>query len=235
MPKKISTLIADDHGLFRSGLKQALGCEMELDVVGEASTGREVLSLMPQLQPRLLLIDIVMPELNGIETIRQLAADYPGTCVLVISTYTAGRYVGEALEAGASGYVAKGASMSELNEAIRTVLNGDTWLSPSVAGAVVHRYVRSGSGNGNGNGNGEKDGDGRHRHDAATSTLSPREREVLQMLAEGYAGKQIAAALNLSVKTVDTHRAVVMRKLKLQNLAHLTKYAIREGITTLDY
>jgi DNA-binding NarL/FixJ family response regulator len=227
---KTPTLIADDHGLFRFGLKQALTCEMSLDIVGEATTGREVLAMMPQLRPRLLLLDIVMPELNGIEVIRQVKADYPDTFVTVISSYTTGQYVGTALEAGASGYVTKGASMSELVEAIRAVLSGHTWLSPSVAGDVVHRYVR----NGNGNSSNGSNGNGGLHGKGSNTALTSREREVLQMLAEGYAGKEIAAALHLSVKTIDTHRAVVMRKLKLQNLADLTKYAIREGITTLE-
>lgn len=245
---KTRIVLADDHNLFRSGLKQLLDHEPDLEVIGEASNGREALALVEQLRPNLLLIDVVMPELNGIDAVRSAVAHHPGTRALIISGYPHGRYVGDALEAGASGYVTKTAAMSEVLEAIRTVLAGRTWLSPSVADAVVTRYVRNhgyadhdgdhgshGNGSGNGNGNGNGNGHARGHATAAARTLTAREREVLQLLTEGYASKQIAGHLKVSVKTVHTHRASAMRKLELQSLADLTKYAVREGITTLDY
>lgn len=213
-------VLADDHAMFRQGLRSMLESQPGLAIVGEASTGRDAIEVVTQTQANTLVTDLVMPDLNGVETTRAVMTQNPQMKVIALSAHSNENYVGEVFQAGASGYVLKSAAVTELIEALRLVSKNGTYLSPGVTNLVVDRYVRN-----NGNGNG----------DSPYHSLTPREREVLQLVAEGYPTKEIAAMLSVSTKTVETHRQAVMRKLELRSVAHLTKFAVREGITALTY
>lgn len=218
----IRVLIVDDHQIVRDGLRSMLGKQMDIDVVGEAENGREALVRARELSPDVVVMDIGMRELNGIDATRQLLADSPRIKVVALSMHSDRRYVSEMLAAGASGYLLKDSAFDELTQAIRTVSEGRTFLSQGVAGVVLEDYVRRVSGTAD---------------EAPTQTgraLSSREREVLQLIAEGASTKEIAARLHLSVKTVETHRRQIMDKLGIFNIAGLIKYAVREGLASLD-
>jgi DNA-binding NarL/FixJ family response regulator len=213
----VKILIVDDHKLFREGLRALLEEEKNMQVVGEASEGRATLALCRQLKPDIVVMDVTMPDLNGIEATRQITAACPHVRVIGLSMHTEQRFVAEMLSAGAVGYLPKNADSDELLRAIRTVAKDQTYLSPVIAGEVIREFIRQ-------------------RPAAASSALSPltdREREVLQLLAEGKSMKEIAAVLNLSVKTVHTHRQKIMDKSNLRSVAELTKLAVQEGLTTL--
>ncbi|MCM2358425.1 MAG: response regulator transcription factor [Geobacteraceae bacterium] len=213
----IRILLADDHKIVRDGLRSLLEKEEGMEVIAEADTGRAAVRLAALLAPEVVLMDIAMPELNGIEAARQIIAAVPGCKVIALSMHADKRYVMEMLKAGASGYLLKDSAFEELAHAIRTALDNRTYLSPQVSELVIGDYVQQlQKGNG-----------------SAFSVLSPREREVLQLLAEGNSTAQIAAGLHVSVKTVETYRQHIMEKLNIRNIAELTKYAIREGITSL--
>jgi len=214
----IRVLVADDHRLFRDGLRTLLERDAGLEVVGVAADGQSVLAQVGTCRPDVVLMDVSMPGLNGLETTRRLRADHPEVAVLMLSMHADHRFVVEALRAGALGYVPKDCEFSELRAAIRTVNGRQLFLSPSLAGRVVRDYLAL-------------MGD---RPDSAFSVLSAREREVLQMLAEGRSAKDIAVALGVSIKTVESHRKNVMDKLDIHSVAELTKYAIREGLTHLE-
>ena len=220
-------LLADDHQIIRQGLKALLEGQENFEIAAEAGDGRNAVKLARELQPQVVVMDVGMPDLNGVEATRQVINQVPGVKVVVLSAHGEQKTVREALRAGASGYLMKDMAFEELVTAINTVLSGKIYLSPNVAGAVVDGYLRPGNGDGNGNGN----------HTAeepnAFARLTPREREVLQLMAEGKSTKQIAMALHVSVKTVETHRRQLMEKLDLHSVAELTKYAIREGLTSL--
>lgn len=188
-----------------------------MEVVGEAGDGRTAVDMARDLRPGVVVMDVSMPNLNGIDATRQIIAHAPQAKVLALSAHGDRRMVRDALVAGATGYLLKDAATEELVEAIRAVLAGETYLSPRVADTVVQDYARSG-------GDSEKN-----------ARLSPREREVLQLMSEGKATKEVAMALGVSVKTAETHRRSIMEKLHLFSVAELTKHAIREGLTTLDY
>jgi len=211
-------VLADDHRMFRDGLRSLLMAHADLEVVGEAEDGLGALQLARELQPDLLILDLSMPGLNGIEVTRRLALDSPATGVVILSMHGDRRYVREALRAGARGYVLKEAGFSELSHVIAEVLAGRLYLSPAVGEQIVQDYLRLADDEPGG----------------VFAVLSAREREVLQMLAEGKPTKAIAAELYLSVKTVESHRKQVMDKLGIRSVAELTKYAIREGLTSLD-
>jgi DNA-binding NarL/FixJ family response regulator len=211
-------LLADDHRLFRDGLRTLLEQEADLEVVGVAADGQSVLSLVGTCRPNVVLMDVSMPGLNGLEATRHLRADHPDVAVLMLSMHVDHRFVVEALRAGALGYVPKDCEISELSAAIRTVCRRQLYLSPSLAGRIVQDYLALMD----------------NRPDSAFSVLSAREREVLQMLAEGASSKDIAGTLGVSVKTVETHRKNIMDKLNIHSVAELTKYAIREGLTHLE-
>lgn len=257
-----SVLLADDHSMFRHALRRVLEAEPDLHPIAEADDGQEALAQMRIEPAELVIADAVMPVLNGIELIPKLLNEFPDTRVLILSGYAQASFVGRALECGASGFVTKSSPVGSLLEAIRHVVRGRTYLSPGVADVVVQSYVRgNGQRRAETNGHGERGLGGDHNGHAsghrggtavlpgqramqmvashstalAPKTLTSREREVLQMLAEGHPTKAIANKLCVSVKTVDTHRATLMRKLDLSGIAQLTKYAVREGITTLDY
>jgi len=215
---RIRVLLADDHRLFRDGLRTLLEQEADLEVVGVAADGQSVLTQIGTCRPNVVLMDVSMPGLNGLEATRHLHADHPDVAVLMLSMHADHRFVVEALRAGALGYVPKDCEISELSAAIRAVFRGQLYLSPLLAGRIVRDYLAM-------------MGD---RADSAFSVLSAREREVLQMLAEGRSAKDIAGTLSVSIKTVETHRKNIMDKLDIHSVAELTKYAIREGITHLE-
>jgi DNA-binding NarL/FixJ family response regulator len=213
----IRVLLADDHRMVREGLRSLLKHEADVAVVGEAEEGRTAVRMASELQPDVVVMDVSMPDLNGIDATRQVLAACPSTRVVALSAGSDHRAVAEMLRAGATGYVVKDAAFEELAVAIRTVVGGQVYLSPAVAGTVVDGYARGGAA-------GPK---------SVFEKLSGREREILQLMAEGRATKQIATDLRVSVKTVETHRRNLMEKLEIDSVAELTKYAIREGITSV--
>jgi DNA-binding NarL/FixJ family response regulator len=214
---EIKILLCDDHKIFREGLKTLLAAERGMRVVGEAADGAKAVSLAASLRPDIIVMDISMPVLNGIEATRKIIAAGKGGRVIALSMHSDRRFVAEALKAGARGYLLKDSAFEELSAAIRSVHAGKTYLDPAVASAVVDDYV----------------GRIAASERSAFTLLSGREREVLQLVAEGKSTKAIASALKLSVKTVETHRNRVMGKLRVDSVAALTKYAVREGLTSL--
>ena len=214
MPETI--LIADDHRLLREGLRALLERD-GFRVIGEADNGRSAVRLAKQLQPDIVITDIAMPDLNGVEATRQICVEAPRSRVLALSMHTESRFVMGILEAGASGYLLKDAAFEELSIAIKTISKGQIYLSPAIAGVVVRQSLA-------------RPGTNARR---SQTELSKREREVLQLIAEGKPTKKIAAMLHVSVKTVETHRKQIMDKLDIHSVAELTKYAVREGVTFL--
>ncbi|MGE5219269.1 MAG: response regulator [Chloroflexota bacterium] len=214
MPHTI--LIADDHRLLREGLRALLERD-GFRVVGEADNGRSAVKLAKQLQPDIVITDIAMPDLNGVDATRQICVEAPRSKVLALSMHTESRFVLGILEAGASGYLLKDAAFEELSIAIETISKGQVYLSPAIAGVVVRQSLaRLGT-----------------QSTLPQAELSKREREVLQLIAEGKSTKKIATMLHVSVKTVETHRKQIMDKLDIHSIAELTKYAVREGVTSL--
>lgn len=216
---KVRIILADDHNIVREGLRSLIEKELGMEVVGEADNGRTTVKLAMDLKPDMIIMDVSMPDLNGIEATRQITHDLPDIKVLALSMHSDKRFVAGILKAGASGYLLKDCAFEEMAGAIRAVADGGTYLSPGVAGAVIQDYVRRLS-----------DSD----TPTVTSALTPREREVLQLLAEGNSTKEVASRLNVSIKTVETHRRQLMDKLDIHSIAALTKYAIREGLTALE-
>jgi two-component system, NarL family, response regulator NreC len=221
----IRVLLAEDHQMVRECLRAALEKEGDIQVVAEAPNGREAVRLALQTLPRVAVMDVVMPELNGIEATRQILAEAPSIKVLALSMHSERQFVAGMLSAGASGYVLKDCAFEELADAIRTVAADQTYLSPGIAGIVVSDYVQqlthppAGSAPAGG---------------SETAPLTAREREVAQLLAEGKSTKEIALALQVSPKTIETHRHQIMEKLGIHSIAELTKFAIRAGLTSLD-
>ena len=213
----IKILIADDHQILRQGLRTLLEKEPDLEVVAEADNGRSTVRLARETQPEVIIMDVAMPDMNGIEATRQIISEMPKVKVIALSMYADRRFVANMLKAGASGYLLKDCASEELVRAIRVVLAHKTFLSPGVTDVVVKDYVQAPAG----------------QDTSVFSVLSNREREVLQLMAEGKSTNQIAECLHVSVKTVETHRQQMMQKLKIHSVAELTKYAIREGLTTL--
>jgi DNA-binding NarL/FixJ family response regulator len=216
MPMKI--LIADDHRLFRDGLKNLLAKQEEFLVTGEAGDGVEVLAAARRLKPDIVLMDISMPGLNGIEATRQILSEVGGVRVVMLSMHSDRRFVIESLKAGAVGYLLKDSAFEELLLALRSVAANRVYLSRLVNDSVVTEYVSM----------------VKRAPRSAFSLLTGRERQVLQLLAEGKTTKETAVYLGVSVKTIETHRKQIMDKLELHSVAELTKYAVREGLTTLE-
>jgi len=214
----VRIVVADDHQIFRDGLRALLVARSDFEVVGEAQDGLEAIDLVTSLKPEILILDLAMPGLHGIEVARRLHESNPSTRIIVLSMHSDRRYVIEALRAGAVAYVLKEAGFSELIDVIREVRDGHLYLSPLVSEQVIKDYIRLA----------EVD------EGSAFALLSAREREVLQLLAAGRATKEIASELHLSVKTVESHRKQIMDKLEIHSVAELTKYAIREGLSSLD-
>lgn len=210
MKKTIRVLLADDHALVRQGFRKILAAEADMEVVGEAANGREAVEEAEKLQPDVVVLDVAMPELNGIEAARRLAERAPRARVLALSMHKDSVYVREILRAGARGYLLKDAFDHELIHAVRAVADGKGYLSPEVSEAVLSDYRK-------------------HVSDPL-DLLTSREREVLQLLAEGHTNKEIAAKLNLSVYTVDAHRGRLMEKLNLHSIGDLVRFAIRSGV-----
>ncbi|MGD9494822.1 MAG: response regulator [Armatimonadota bacterium] len=215
----IRIILADDHTVMREGLRNLIDAEPDMEVVAEARNGREAVELAKQHAPDVVIMDIGMPELNGIEACRRITSEHRSTRVLALSMHADKQYAAGMLGAGATGYMLKDCAFEDLVEAIRKVARGQTFLSAEMAGVVIRDYVDRLSG-----------GAG----DSAFSVLTDREREVLQLVAEGYTTKQIAEKLYVSVKTIESHRQNIMDKLEIHSIAELTKYAIREGLTSLD-
>jgi DNA-binding NarL/FixJ family response regulator len=215
MPVRI--VIADDHRIVREGLRHLLEKRTDFKVVGEAPDGESAVRLAKELSPDIVIVDISMPGLNGIEATRRILAERPEIRVLALSMHSDRRFVIETLKAGASGYLLKDSAFDELARAIEVVMARGAFLSPAITEMVVRDYVlQSGCDD-----------------DAVFSVLTPREREVLQLMAEGEPTRAIAAHLAVSVKTVETYRQQIMEKLDLHSVAELTKYAVREGLTEL--
>jgi DNA-binding NarL/FixJ family response regulator len=214
----VKILLADDHKIMRDGLRSLIEKQRGMEVVAEAENGRAAVKLTRKFRPDVIVMDINMPDLNGIEATRQIVAEFPGTKVVAFSMHTDHQFVAGALKAGVSGYLQKDSAFEELERAIRTVTNNQTYLSPRIAGDVVGGYVEKLVA----------------EESADPASLTDREREVVQLYAEGHTTKQIADLLNLSVKTIETHRRHIMEKLNVTSIAELTKFAIREGLTTLD-
>jgi RNA polymerase sigma factor (sigma-70 family) len=229
----MKVLLADDHRIVREGLKSLLEAQDDMEVVGEAGDGRQALEMAARHEPDVVVMDVAMPQLNGIEATRRLISDQPETKVVALSMHSDRRYVAEALKAGASAYLIKDGAFDELVSAIRAVVANKVYLSPRVAGVVVDDYVRRLPGENRANPDEDGNG-GAGAIPSAFQKLTPREREVLQLMAEGYATKEIASRLHVSVKTVETHRRQLMEKLQLYSVAEVTKYAIREGLTSLE-
>lgn len=232
---KCKVLVVDPESIFRHTLCETLAAQSDLAVVGQTGSGRHAVALAAERRPDVLLLDAVLPRLSAADTIRQVLAEAARCRPLALSRHTGSSVVLQAMEAGAYGYVVKSAAFEELLDAIKAVRAAKTYLSPAIAEIVVEGCFHHGGRSRRGRLNGrENNGHGEDRRGVPVRVLTPREREVLQLLAEGLSSKQIALLLTVSVKTIDTHRMAVMRKLALPSLAHLTKYAIREGLTTAE-
>jgi two-component system response regulator NreC len=209
--QSLKIVLADDHTIVRQGLKLILSAQPDLEVIGEAANGREALDLVQKLKPDVVLMDVAMPEMNGIEATRRMVEVNSRVKILVLSMHKEAVYVREILKAGARGYILKDAIDSELLNAVRSVARGDGYISPAVSGALLSDY----------------------RKDVIdpADLLTKREREVLQLIAEGQTNKEVATRLNLSVYTVDSHRGKIMEKLNLHSTGELVRFAIKNGLS----
>jgi two-component system response regulator NreC len=214
----IKILLADDHKIIREGLRSMIEKESDMSIVAEAGNGRSAVKLVRELSPDVVVMDISMPDLNGIESTRQILDNNPDIKVVALSMHSDKRYVVNMLKAGAKGYLLKDCAFDELIKAIRTVLAGHICLSPTIDDLVIEDYIQQVA----------RDNSWDHEE------LSSRELEVIQLLAEGNTTKQIGKELNISIKTVETHRVRIMKKLKINTMADLTKYAIREGMISIE-
>jgi DNA-binding NarL/FixJ family response regulator len=217
--KRISVLLADDHAVVRQGLRALIEIEPEIFVVGEAANGREAVALAGKLQPSVVLMDVAMPVLNGIEATRQIILESPGTKVLVLSSYSTDWFVKDMVRAGAAGYLVKQTAAADLLKAIREVHEGNAFFSPSIAARLRdsqrHALVHG-------------------RGIEESRVLSPRELQALQRIARGFSNKEIAVDLGISIKTVEKHRQQVMNKLNIHDIAGLTRYAVAQGMLEAD-
>ena len=210
----IRIILADDHAILRHGLSKAFEKESDIEIIGQANNGHTAVDLVRELSPDVIIMDIGMPDLNGLEATRIIRKDYPNVKVIGLSMHSSDKYVREMFKAGASGYLLKNSPFEELIEAVRIVNSGKTFISPSVGDMIVKEYITK-----------------PQEERSAFSVLSLREREVLQLMAEGKTTKQAARVLHISPKTVEAHRLRIMAKLEVDSIAQLTKYAIQEGLT----
>ncbi|HXF67691.1 MAG TPA: response regulator transcription factor [Burkholderiales bacterium] len=212
---RLRVILADDHTLVRAGLRSLLGQLPEVEVVAETGDGREVLALVPRHRPDIVLMDITMPGMNGLEATAHLRKDHPGVKVVILSMHASEEYVLQALRAGAAGYLLKDSATLELALALQAVARGETYLSPPISRQVVENYMR------------------RVGEDVRPlAALTARQREILQLIAEGASTKDIARRLELSVKTVESHRAQLMERLGIHDVAGLVRFAIRHGLVS---
>jgi two-component system response regulator NreC len=214
----IKIVLADDHQIVRHGLRSLLSAEPDMQIVGEADNGRAVVKMVQEKSPQVVIMDISMPDLNGIEATRQILNEAPGIKVIALSMHSDSLFVLNMFKAGAAGYLLKDCALEELVKAVRTVLNRKIYLSPGISDIVIKDFVIGWS----------------PPESSAYSILTTREREVLQLMAEGRNTNQIAESLCVSVKTVEAHRKQLMNKLDIHSVAELTKYAIRQGLTSLE-
>jgi len=214
----IKIVIADDHSIMREGLRLLIEKEGDMEVIGEAENGRRAVEMAETLKPDIIVMDVSMPDLNGIEATRQIVGRIEGIKVIALSMHSGREFVMDMLQAGVSGYILKESCPEELARAIRLVASGKTCLDPEITNLAIDTAVHPQA----------------DREHPVAEELTRREREVLQLLAEGKTTKQIAGQLFLSTKTVDTHRRQIMKKINVDSLAELTKYAIRMGLTSLD-
>jgi DNA-binding NarL/FixJ family response regulator len=213
----ITVLLVEDHTLVRAGIRELLRNLDGIEVVAEASNGREALELIEKHMPNVVLMDIAMRGMNGLEVAERVIKQYPRVHVVMLSQYTDEEYVRQSLNVGANGYIPKDAATSELEIAIRAAAQGETYLNPSISKHLIENYLR--------------------RPESTTGQLkqlTPRQREVLQLIAEGNTMNRIAKVLNISVKTVETHRAQLMERLDIHDVAGLVRYAVRTGLVTSD-
>jgi DNA-binding NarL/FixJ family response regulator len=207
---KLRIVVADDHNLMRSGLVSILKDMEDVEVVGEAANGRQALRLVKELQPDLVLLDITMPELNGLDAAEHIKQSAAKAKVIILSMHSNEEFVAQALKAGACGYLLKEAATDELELAVKVVARGQFYLSPSISRQVVDSYL--------------------HGAPADVDLLSPRQREILQLIAEGKRTREIAEILHLSVKTIESHRSQIMERLKIHDVAGLIRFALRKGL-----
>jgi DNA-binding NarL/FixJ family response regulator len=215
----ITVFVADDHAVLRDGLLLLLSAHNDIRVVGEAANGRDAVRQIAQLRPHVAIVDIAMPELDGIETTRQIREACPSTKVIILSMYSTSERIFRALQAGALGYLLKESAGAEVVKAIRVVHSGHRYLSQRISDRVIDDYIRQ-----------RRLGEA----ESPLATLSPREKEVLRFVVEGKSSVEIASTLFLSPKTVETYRARLMRKLSIRDLPSLVKFAIRHGLTSLE-
>jgi DNA-binding NarL/FixJ family response regulator len=214
----IKIILADDHKIMREGLRTLLDNQPDMEIVAEAGDGRATVELARKLSPDLIVMDTVMPDLNGIEATRKIMAENPAIKIIALSMHSDRQFVIEMLKAGAMGYMLKDCAFDELVYAINSVVNGHVYLSPKITTIVLKELIRNST----------------KEKPSPFLLLSNREREVLQLISEGKSTKDIALRLNVSVKTIETHRQQIMNKLDIHNIAELTKYAVREGLTPLE-
>ena len=214
----VRILLADDHGIIRQGLRSLLEKQPDIEVVAEAEDGRKALGLVRELVPDIAIMDITMPNLNGVDATRRIVGEFPEVKIIALSIHSNRRFVADMLKAGASGYILKECLFDELVQAIRTVVAGSIYLSPRITGVVVDDYVERLL----------------TTADLQPTVLTEREHEVLQLLAEGKSMKQIALELYVSTKAIEANRRRIMEKLDIHSVAELTKYAVREGLTPLE-
>ena len=215
---KITVLISDDHAIFRQGLRLLLQADEEIKVVGEASNGHQAVAEVARLRPDVVLMDLAMPLLNGIEATHRITIEAPSSKVLVLSCYSDDQHVQQAVEAGVAGYVTKETASEELLHAIREVANGNAFFSPLIAACLLQRWKN-------------------RQHPPITHTvrtLTDREKDVVQLIAEGYSNKQMAAVLCISIKTVEKHRQSLMDKLNIHHIANLTRYAVSHRVVEAE-
>lgn len=217
--KMIRVLLAEDHTIVRKGIRSLLDAEATIEVIGEAENGREAVEKTEELLPDIVVMDHTMPLLNGLEATRQIRERLPDVKVLILTMHTNEEYIFEFLQAGAMGYLVKQSAPTDLVAALSAIAQGQFYLSPAISKSVVEEYLRQGVASGRGE---------------TPAQLTSREREVLQLVAEGYSNREIAEQLHISVKTVGVHRLNIMQKLDLHSPTELTKYAIRKGIITLE-
>lgn len=214
----IKVLLVDDHAIIREGLRSLLEKQPEIEVIADTDDGRKAVELVRELLPNIVIMDITMPGLNGIEATRQITAGFPAVKVIALSIHSKRRFVADMLSAGATGYILKECLFDELVQAIKAVAAGGRYLSPMITDVVVSDYVKRLSATA----------------DSPFEALKAREREVLQLVTEGKSTKQIALELHVSTKTIEANRRQIMEKLNIHSIAELTKYAVREGLTTLE-